>query len=132
MLNVLANLWGLNSTNNTNASPVAKKKKRKNHHKKNKSNEAKGTDIKSSISNDDEEEEENVDDVEIVVNKKNIVSNNNDDIDDLYKADIKDVSHQIIEAVRALAKKDHRCINKDVSELFSGIIDIIIGIIIIN
>jgi hypothetical protein len=125
MLNVIANLWGLNNTN-TKASPVIKKKKRKNHHnKKNKNNEAKGVDVKSSNNNDDDDENVDDNDVDIVINK-NKGSNNDDDYDDLYKADIKDVSYQIIEAVQVLAKKDVRCINKNVSELFSGIINIII------
>jgi len=124
MLNVIANLWGLNNGNGSvTASPIAKKKKRKNHHKKNKA-DVKITDVKNSISsssNDDDDDDndgdDNDNDIKIIAKK---TTTTDDDIDDLYKADIKDVSHQIIEVVRALSKKDYRCINKDVSELFSG------------
>jgi hypothetical protein len=138
MLNVIANLWGLNNNGNgsVNASPIAKKKKRKNHHKKNKS-DVKNNDVKnsSSSSNDDDDDDNDGDDdgddndIKIIAKKTTNTTNvnsNDDDIDDLYKADIKDVSHQIIEVVRALSKKDYRCINKDLSELFSGILLILL------
>ena len=136
MLNVIANLWGLNNNGNgsVNASPIAKKKKRKNHHKKNKT-DVKNTDVKNSSSNDDDDDDGNDgddgddNDIKIIAKKttnNTSVNSNDDDIDDLYKADIKDVSHQIIEVVRALSKKDYRCINKDVSELFSGILLILL------
>ena len=123
MLNVIANLWGLNNGNGSvTASPIAKKKKRKNHHKKNKA-DVKITDVKNSSyssSNDDDDDDGDDNDNDIKIIAKKTTTTTDDDIDDLYKADIKDVSHQIIEVVRALSKKDYRCINKDVSELFSG------------